>query len=664
VFAGDGVPGFALIDISGGTFTLAGNQVSDIETLINDGIIIGYGGEGTVSVTFDASSGVTMITAIGGPSTSEPDPADEQTDVPRYAVLGWKPGTGAVTHDVYLGTSFDDVEQATATVDPGGVYKGSVDTNIYAVTERLEFGRIYYWRIDAVDASNTIHKGDVWSFTAELFAYPVENIVATASSSEEDKGPENTVNGSGLDESGLLHGNDSVGNMWLSSGDGAQPTWIEYEFDRAYKLHEMWVWNSNDSLESLIGLGFKEATIEYSANGTDFATLGTTHEFAQAPGTPGYAHDITIDFGGVAAKHVRLTANSNWGGIFNQFGLSEVRLFQIPVHARAPSPDSGATEVNLDLSLGWQPGREAAKHDVYFSSDEQAVIDGTAQAATVTETTHGPLTLDLGTTYHWRVDEVNDAEVPSIWQGDIWKFTTQEYLVVDDFESYDDSEPNRIFDAWTDGWEVPTNGSTIGYAEPDFAAGEHFVETAIVHGGSQSMPYFYDNDMKYSEASMTLDSLRDWTVSGAEELALWFRGLSASLSSFTEGPVDTYTMTARSENIADQSDSFHYVYKQLSGTGSIVVKVESVTETSSSAKAGVMIRETLDPDSKYAMVFSRPDGGIRFRRRIETAGDTTNSADSRLAVPHWVKLERDAAGLLTASHSLDGTPYRWIMLFS
>jgi len=93
---------------------------------------------------------------------------------------------------------------------------------------------------------------------------------------------------------------------------GPQPTWIEFEFDRAYKLHEMWVWNSNDSLESLIGLGFKDVTIEYSANGNDYSTLGTTHEFARAPGEPDYAHNNTIDFGGVAAKHVRLTANSNW----------------------------------------------------------------------------------------------------------------------------------------------------------------------------------------------------------------------------------------------------------------------------------------------------------------------------------------------------------------
>ena len=649
-YANDGVPDTALIDISGGTLTLAGNQVSMVETFISEGIIIGYGGEGTVSATFEAQTGVTVVAAIGGPSTSEPDPADGQTDVPRDVVLSWKPGTDAAQNDVYLGTTFAVVDQATTTLDPLGVYQGRVNTNVYAVPERLEFGETYYWRVDAVGSSGTVHKGDVWSFTAERFAYPVENIIATASSSEEGKTPENTVNGSGLDDSGLLHTNESVGTMWLSSRDGDQPTWIEYEFDRAYKLHEMWVWNSNDSLESLIGLGFKDVTIEYSANGTEYTTLGTTHEFAQGPGTPDYAHNTTVDFGGVAAKYIRLTANSNWGGIFNQFGLGEVRFLYIPVHAIDPSPASGATDVDLDLVLNWNAGRQAARHDVYFSTDEQAVRDGTAPVTTVTETSYGPLALDLGTTYYWRVDEVNDAEVPARWQGDIWSFTAQEYLVVDDFESYtdDDTAGEAIWQTWIDGFGVDENGAQVGYLLPPYA------EQTIVHGGTQSMPYVYDNNMRYSEASMTVTSLRNWTLKGAEELALWFRGVAASVSTFMENPVGTYTMTARSDNIAGTSDSFHYVYKQLSGTGSIVVKVESVTETSSSAKAGVMIRETLAPDSKYAMVFSRPDGGIRFRRRTETAGETINSVDSSQAVPHWVKLERNAGGSFTASQSVDG----------
>jgi len=530
-YANDGVPGTAFIDISGnGKITLAGNQVSNIETLINDGIIISYGGEGTVSVTFDGTTNTTMIVGLGGPSTSEPDPADEQTDVPRDAILRWKPGTGAVTHDVYFGTSFEDVNNATTAIDAGNIYQGSVNTNIYAVTERLEFGRTYYWRVDAVDASNMVNKGDVWSFMVEFFAYPVENIVATASSSEEDKGAENTINGSGLDESGLLHGSDSVGNMWLSSGDGAQPTWIEYEFDRAYKLHEMWVWNSNDSLESLIGLGFKDVTIEYSANGTDFVTLGTAHEFARAPGKPDYAHDITIDFGGVTAKQIKLTANSNWGGIFNQFGLSEVRFFSLPVFARTPSPAPGASDVDVDVTLSWKAGREAATHEVYLSTNEQAVIDGTAQVATVIETTHGPLNLDLNTTYYWRVDEVNEAETPTTWQGDFWNLSTQEYLVVEDFESYNDipageEGSNLVYVMWKDGFDNPTvNGSTIGYTE----AFQPSMEALIVYDGTQSVPLFYDNTVAaYSEVTANVADLqadRDWSKHGIKALTLQFYG--------------------------------------------------------------------------------------------------------------------------------------------
>ena len=104
-----------------------------------------------------------------------------------------------------------------------------------------------------------------------------------------------------------------------------------------------------------------------------------------------------------------------------------------------------------------------------------------------------------------------------------------DFLTVDDFELYNDLDPNdpesnRIFDTWIDGYGVETNGSTVGYAEPDWDAGEHFVETNIVHGGSQSMPYFYDNNFKYSEAAMTLVSARDWTEEGVGVLSLWFHG--------------------------------------------------------------------------------------------------------------------------------------------
>ncbi|GAI53243.1 unnamed protein product, partial [marine sediment metagenome] len=215
----------------------------------------------------------------------------------------------------------------------------------------------------------------------------------------------------------------------------------------------------------------------------NYTTLGTTHEFVRAPGAVDYAHNTTVDFGGTAAKYVRLTANSNWGGVLEKYGLSEVHFFHIPVHATEPSPDSGTTDVDVDVVLGFKAGREADTHNVYFSSDEQAVIESTAPVATVTETSFGPLSLDLGTTYYWRVDEVNEAETPTAWESDLWSFTTTDHLVVDDFEDYNDYPPDEVFSTWLDGYGVATNGSTAGYADPDFLAGEHFVETTIVHGG-------------------------------------------------------------------------------------------------------------------------------------------------------------------------------------
>jgi hypothetical protein len=462
---------------------------------------------------------------LGKPTKARnPSPASEESDVPRDVILSWTPGPFAATHDVYFGTSFDDVYNGI-----GGVTQSVTS---YAPAQRLEFDTTYYWRVDEVNAppDSTVYRGSLWSFTTEPVAYAIENITATASSSDTAKGPENTVNGAGLDATGLLHGKEGD-SMWLSSMMGSQPTWIEYGFDGVYKLYEMWVWNSNDSLEPVIGFGFKDVTIEYSVNGTDYTTLGTTHEFARAPGLDDYAHNTTVDLNGVAAKYVRLTANSNWGSLFDQYGLSEVRFFYIPILAREPNPDSGARDVSIgtidgpiDVTLGFRAGREAARHDVYLSSDEQAVIDGTAPVETVTETSYGPLSLDLGTTYYWRVDEVNEAETPTTWKGDLWDFRTQEFFVVDDFEDYNDYPPDEIWSTWIDGYGTTTNGSTIGYPDPDWNFGEHYVETSIVHGGAQSMPYFYDNNLKYSEAAMTLSYPRNWTKQGVGVLSLWFYG--------------------------------------------------------------------------------------------------------------------------------------------
>jgi hypothetical protein len=416
-------------------------------------------------------------------AASGPDPENGATDVPREVVLSWRPGEFAPAvngHTVYLSETFSDVNDGL-----GGITQSP---SSYTPPQRLDFETTYYWRIDEVNAppDSTVFAGGVWSFTTEPVGYAIDgaNITATASSvGQAEFDPENTINGSGLDENDL-HSTEPT-DMW-ASGNELQGAWIQYELDKVYKLHEMWVWNSNQVLEALFGFGLKDVTVEYSTNGVDWTALAGVPEFARAPGTDGYAHDTTVDFGGAVAKYVKLTASSNWGGVLPQFGLSEVRFFSIPVVAREPSPDSGAADVDLDVTLAWRAGREAARHNVYVSTDEQAVIDGTAPVVTVTDASYSS-PLDLSSTYYWRIDEVNDAETPTTWQGDIWSFSTREYLVVDGFEDYNDYPPYEIYTTWLDGYENPANGSQVGYLTPPS------VETTIVYDGDQSMPLLYSN---------------------------------------------------------------------------------------------------------------------------------------------------------------------------
>jgi hypothetical protein len=451
----------------------------------------------------------------------DPNPDDGQTNVPRDLVLSWTSGedTALVNgHKVYFSENFNDVKNGI-----GGI---TLSDTRYAPTQDIGLATTYYWRVDEVAPDNTVYEGRVWSFTTELFSYPIENVTVTASSiGQAEMGPENIINGSGLDDNDLH--STYEGDMWLS---GIEPlgAWLQFEFDSVCKLLEMWVWNSNQTDEPLIGFGLKDVTVEYSTNGTDWTTLAGVTQFAQAPGTAGYQH-TTVDFGGAAAKYVKVTATSNWGGLLPQYGLSEVRFVHIPVSARVPNPDSGATGVPLDVILDWAAGRDGVTHDVHFGDDRQVVIDSTTPVATVTESSYGPLDLDFGKTYYWRIDEINEAATPTTWPGAIWSFTTTDHLVVDDFESYNDLDPahpksNRIFNVWIDGFEVPTNGSIVGYEDPPFC------EQSIVYGGMQSMPFFYSNTggAAYSEAERTFAVPQNWTEASVQTFALHFHGSSGN----------------------------------------------------------------------------------------------------------------------------------------
>ena len=258
------------------------------------------------------------------------------------------------------------------------------------------------------------------------------------------------------------------------------------------------------------------------------------------------------------------------------------------------------TGVSVDATLTWRPGREAGSHKVFFGTDPNAVANGTVAAKTVADHAFTPGSLNFGTTYYWRVDEVNTVTYP----GNVWSFTTQEYAAVDDFESYNDTD-NRIYDSWIDGLTNGKSGSIVGYMAAPFA------ERTIVHGGKQSMPFEYNNVKApyYSEATRTFDATQNWTTNGADTLSLYFRGRAVA---FVDNGNNAYTMSSSGTDIWNNGDQFRFAYKQLNGNGSITVRVDSIGNTNVWAKAGPMIRETLDTGSRNAYIAVTPGNGVSY----------------------------------------------------
>jgi hypothetical protein len=206
-----------------------------------------------------------------------------------------------------------------------------------------------------------------------------------------------------------------------------------------------------------------------------------------------------------------------------------------PPIAWDPSPGNGElVGIGQVLPLSWTAGDNAAQHDVYFGTDRAAVIaaDASDTAGTYrgrqSAATYSPADEVVwgGGPYYWRVDQYSADGTTT--GGKIWTFTVADYLLVEDFEDFNDFPPDEIWNTWIDGFGTTTNGSTAGYPNPDFTAGEHYVETSIVHGGAQSMPLLYDNNLKYSEVTMTLVYPRDWTEQGVSVLSLWIRGDSSN----------------------------------------------------------------------------------------------------------------------------------------
>ncbi len=118
----------------------------------------------------------------------------------------------------------------------------------------------------------------------------------------------------------------------------------------------------------------------------------------------------------------------------------------------------------------------------------------------------------------------------------------------------------------------------------------------------------------------------------------------------------TFTIQGAGSDIGGSADSCQYSYQGLNGDGTVIAHVVSQTNTNAKAKAGVMIRETLDPGAVEATLAVTPSSGLDFVTRSTTGSVSNVTSVSGITAPYWVKLSR-TGNTVTAYSSPDGVTW-------
>ena len=394
---------------------------------------------------------------------TKPNPADGALHEDTWVNLSWSPGRLAASHDVYLGDNFDDVNDGAESTFVGN----QVGTDLivgfpgFAYPDGLVPGTTYYWRIDEV---NDTEPNSPWKGDVWSFRIPPK----TAYFPDPANGAESV---------------DVDVQLSWTAGFGS-------------KLHTVYFGDNLDDVSNAAG-GLPQGTTTY---------------------TPGPL---------VLAKTYYWRVDE-----FDAVGTHKGNVWSFTTQGAvgSPEPANGVVDVTQSPILTWVHGVFADTHQVYFGIDKDAVKNADTSSpeykgsGNLGSESYDPGMLEWDTTYYWRIDEANNTNADSPWTGPLWSFTTANFLILDDFESYNDLDPaepgsNNIFYTWIDGYDNPAiNGSVVGHDNPPFA------EQTIVHSGNQSMPFAYDNAVGKSEATLTLTSNRDWTVNGVNRLTIWYRG--------------------------------------------------------------------------------------------------------------------------------------------
>ncbi len=478
--------------------------------------IDGEEADGTI-ITGDVWNFVSMSLSAWGPS-----PSDGAADVMIDTQLSWGEGHSdlPLKHHVFFGTDKTEVTEGTGDTDKGILEEATYNPGL------LNADTTYYFRVNEVEMFGAEREGDVWSFKTV------------------EPGPGKIIREWWFNMSGSAVTDLTRNDRYPDNPDGSEyvsyfqgPTnWAEQYGSRL----RGWLFITETGDYTFLIEAEDQGEIRLSPDEDPANAVMIASTEGQAESQP-----QSLVAGNRYYIEALMKHNTIGDSIMVSWQRPGVSMEVISADyigvtpflaekAFASTPADGASDISQTAILSWSPGVNAASHQLYFGSEADAVKNADTSSPEYKGTrdlgseSYEPGTLPWNTTYYWRIDEVNNTHPESPWTGSVWSFTTANFLIVDDIESYNDipeGEPgsNRIYNAWIDGFTDPAKGgSVVGYFDVPLT------EQTIVHGGRQSMPFAYDNATGKSEATLPLTEQRDWTANGVNTLVIWYIGDAAN----------------------------------------------------------------------------------------------------------------------------------------
>jgi hypothetical protein len=611
---------------------------------------------------------------------------------PTGVSLSWNGGLWGQLYDIYFGTSSNP--PLLASDQKLGPSQSTTDYRTYALPT-LQPGTTYYWQIVSKTMAYVTAAGPVWSFTTSGTAPnnqpPSVSITGPANGAAFAAPATVTINATASDSDGTVAKVDFYAGNTLLGTDTAAPYTFAWGNVAAgnYVLSAVATDNqgattTSTSVSITVNPG-GGSTLPPGWNDADVGAVGAAGSANDASGTFtiqgsgadvwgtadafNYAYVPVSGDGTIVARVATISSQANWvkAGVMIRGSLSpsSAQAFMLVSWAKGTAFQRRVSDGNTSVSTAGS--FSTAPHWVKLVR-AGSVITAYDSADGSTWTTVGSDSFTMGTTAYVGL------AVSSHVAGTLATAT---------FDNVTTSTGSSTNQPPTVSIASPANGATFAApATISIAANASdsdgtvarvdFYANSTLLGSSTGAPFgiTWSNVAAgtYSLTAVATDNSGATTTSSAVSITV--NNPSSTLpSGWADADIGavpfpgdatysggTFTVTGSGADVWNSADAFHYAYRTMTGNGTMIARVASVQNVASWVKAGVMIRETLDPSSTHAFILVSAAKGVAFQRRDTTGGLSVNTAGTLSTAPHWVKLTR-SGNTFTAYESTDGATW-------